>query len=203
MITWQDVPGYFDFQGIYDQAIEEAQPGDTLVEVGTWFGRSALYMAEKIKASGKDLRFYVVDKWHRYHENEHLFAPDATGPHAELIRQHGSPFQVFAYFLEQSGLAEYIRVLRMGSEEASSLFPWGRCRMVFIDGDHAFENCLDDLINWHWAIQDGGIFAGHDYGSWPGVTRAVDAFLKEADEEEGAFEVRGNNWFVRWSSDTA
>jgi len=193
MIAWQDVPGYFDFGDIYDLAVEEAEDGDALVEVGAWFGRSSLYMAQRIKDSGKDLRFYTVDKWHRYHENEHLFAPDATGTHAELIRRHGSPFQVFAHFLEQSGLADYVRVMRMGSAEARPFFDTGSLRMVYIDGDHTAEACREDL-RWDIKVQRGGIFAGHDYcPEWPGVARAVDEVLKP----HFPVEIRGNSWFVR------
>ena len=62
-MTWEDVPGFFDFQAVYDMAVDTAEDVDTLVEVGTLFGKSAVYMAAKIKASGKNLSFYVVDKW--------------------------------------------------------------------------------------------------------------------------------------------
>src|SRR5579863_7602837 len=61
--TWRDIPGFFDFQDIYDQAVAEARDSDTLIEVGTFLGKSAAYMAERIKESGKDLRFFVVDSW--------------------------------------------------------------------------------------------------------------------------------------------
>ena len=38
--TWQDIPGFFDFADIYDQAVDEAKDGDTLIEVGAFLGKS-------------------------------------------------------------------------------------------------------------------------------------------------------------------
>lgn len=63
--------------------------------------------------------------------------------------------------------------------------------MVFIDGDHSYEHCRDDIQTWLCVLKDGGIIAVHDYQkhmfehspdgphpkSWPGVDRAVDENL--------------------------
>ena len=73
--TWQDIPGFFDFQDIYDQAVDEAKDGDTLIEVGAFLGKSAAYMAEQIKLSGKDLRLFVVDSWDENGLREVVDAP--------------------------------------------------------------------------------------------------------------------------------
>lgn len=89
--------------------------------------------------------------------------------------------------------------------------------MVFIDGDHSYEGCRDDILNWLPNIKPGGIIAVHDYKketvfqrtdlppnvphykAWPGVDAAVDEFL--LDEYEVvlhtdtliAFKVADNN----------
>lgn len=63
--------------------------------------------------------------------------------------------------------------------------------MVFIDGDHSYEHCRDDIQIWSRILAEGGIIAVHDYQkdmfdhspdgphpkSWPGVDRAVDENL--------------------------
>jgi hypothetical protein len=48
--------------------------------------------------------------------------------------------------------------------------------LVFIDGDHRYEEVLGDIARAMELLLPGGIVSGHDYGhsSWPGVRRAVD-----------------------------
>jgi hypothetical protein len=60
---YQTVDGWFNFREIYDAAIREAQPGAVMVEVGSWYGRSAGYLAVEIANSGKQIDFYCVDTW--------------------------------------------------------------------------------------------------------------------------------------------
>ena len=51
--------------------------------------------------------------------------------------------------------------------------------LVFIDGDHRYEPCKQDIKRYRPLVRKGGILAGHDYNhrTWPGVARAVDELL--------------------------
>ena len=55
------IPGWFAFDELYNQFVEEAKDGDTFVEVGTWFGKSTNYLVNKIKESKKDIKFTTID----------------------------------------------------------------------------------------------------------------------------------------------
>ena len=55
-----DVPGWFDFEALYEQEVRRVHEG-TFVEVGTYLGRSAAYLAERIKVMYKPIRFFAVD----------------------------------------------------------------------------------------------------------------------------------------------
>jgi hypothetical protein len=50
---------------------------------------------------------------------------------------------------------------------------------VFIDGDHDYEQVIEDIRNAAKIISPGGLLCGHDYKNMPGVTLAVDEFAKE------------------------
>src|SRR5579875_2875650 len=63
MDSYKQVPGWFDFADIYDHIIARARDGAVFVEVGAYLGRSSLYLASRIQASGKRIRVYVVDLW--------------------------------------------------------------------------------------------------------------------------------------------
>ena len=57
MKTHNDLPGWFDFHDIYKMAVDTC-PKDgehTFIEIGTCFGKSAVYMAEEIEKSRKKL----------------------------------------------------------------------------------------------------------------------------------------------------
>ena len=50
---------------------------------------------------------------------------------------------------------------------------------LFIDGDHSYEQCKKDIMNYYHLVKDGGIVAGHNYhkdpnSAHPGVHKAVD-----------------------------
>ena len=47
------IPGWFAFGRTYDLAVANAADGATFVEVGSWKGRSAYYMAAKIPDAEK------------------------------------------------------------------------------------------------------------------------------------------------------
>ncbi len=192
--TWRDIPGFFDFEDIYDQAVGEAKDGDILVEVGSFLGKSAAYMAQRIKESGKDLLFLVVDSWDKGEYAKWWIDvcqnPPAPWPVEEL---YGKPLEnAFWYCMESVG-NPYQKALAMSSVDAARNFKDSSVGFVFIDADHRYESVSADIKAWMPKVKKGGILAGHDYRtrSWPDVTRAV-------DEEFGpTVEHRNNSWLVR------
>ena len=136
--SWQDIPGWFDFQDIYDQAVSEAEDGDTLVEVGSFLGKSAAYMAERIQASGKLLRQISVDPWSdtdyaNWWINCNTPYPSPT-PGDDLIGK--SLWDGFNYATLQAGVWNRIHAMRMKSHVAAPLITDASLFFVFIDADH-------------------------------------------------------------------
>lgn len=79
--------------------------------------------------------------------------------------------------------------MRMYSSEAGKMFSDSSIDVVYIDANHSFGSCSQDLSVWWPLISPGGIFSGHDYidgvfefGTF-GVKSAVDAFAKERNLE--------------------
>jgi hypothetical protein len=54
---------------------------------------------------------------------------------------------------------------------------------VYIDGDHEYEGVKKDIELYYLKVKKGGIIGGHDYNysPWPGVTKAVNEFVKNRD----------------------
>ena len=67
-----------------------------------------------------------------------------------------------------------VKLLRMTSKQASSLFKPGYFDMVFIDADHTYEAVKQDFNLWKPRIRPGGILCGHDYHTYDEVKKAID-----------------------------
>lgn len=59
--------------------------------------------------------------------------------------------------------------------------PQNSLDFVYIDGNHSYEACLQDLKNFFPRVKSGGLVAGHDYGAaGTGVKKAVDEYIVKA-----------------------
>lgn len=157
VLPYQKIPGFFDYQSIYDMAVRSAKDGSHFVELGSFAGRSSAYMAKMIKESGKRITFDCIDHW-----------------------WHGEPnpdrLPVFLRNMRKAGVMDLINPIQMYSEQAMELYWKESLDFIFIDADHTYESVSKDLRGWHPKIKIGGIIAGHDY-NWDSVKKAVDEFF--------------------------
>ncbi|HLZ39398.1 MAG TPA: class I SAM-dependent methyltransferase [Candidatus Sulfotelmatobacter sp.] len=212
---WQTVPGWFDWMDLYDEVALTTPPGSLVVEVGVAFGRSLLYLAQRIKETGKDIQVVAVDRWQPYPEHHFIYQEDAPIVESERVayecaKRHGGVFPAFCYHLYESGLADWVNVVRADSVKAARMFenwaqniydghPTKQPHFVFIDAEHEAQAVDLDLHAW-WDEVKPEWAAGHDYnrGSdihFPGVWKTVDAKFGQENVEW-----RGQTcWVVRRS----
>ena len=200
-MSWREIPGWFDFGPIYDEAVATAPPHSTLVEVGTACGRSIAYLARAALDAGRDdLRIVAIDPWWSCKRWKPDPAPvddrdemGFKGKHRALWERYGDTFGVFCGSMLEHAREELDRVtvLRLVSLEAAALFGPGSCHMVFIDANHEYEGISTDIRAWRPKVTANGIFAGHDHWpvEYPGVVRAC-------HEEFGldGYRVQGTSW---------
>lgn len=193
---WDALPGWFDFDDIYDQAVEEAKDGAGIVEVGVAFGRSIAYLTRKvIDSKKKNVCVYgvdpFVDDWVGHGADAHQ---TWGAEHAEWARGLGGPFNAFCHGMREhaSEELERIAILRTYSAHAVHMFEERSLDLVFIDGDHSYEAVQEDIEVWLPCIRPGGVIAGHDYtANFPGVQRAA----QEAFGDR--IVTRRSSWWVR------
>lgn len=151
-----DIHGWFDFRDFYDYVAQKVGIGGIFVEVGSWKGKSAVYLAHRIEDLGnkEDVSIICVD----------TFLGDGDTGQAE----------VYDEFMENRENAEAgISVMRLTScAAARSKFSVGCLDGVFLDAAHDYESVKADIAAWLPKVKPGGIFAGHDIDS-PGVLQAV------------------------------
>lgn len=117
----------------------------------------------------------------------------AIDPHNWFMEPHKSTEEVAAIFKANTEWRD-IQHIKMFSDDAfkwqnQSLLPhWVSC--VYIDGDHSYGACKQDILNSWPFICDDGFICGHDYGlntsgaiasKQDGVKQAVDEMFGQPD----------------------
>lgn len=191
-MSWQDIPGWFDFGDIYTEALLNAPKNGVLVEVGVAFGKSFAYLLEEAHRQNRDdLSIYGVDLF----LVEDWMARDCgeiTGG-----KKLGESFvDIFESHLEKHVSAEARALIAsihcVGSSIGATFFDDQTVDFVFIDGDHNYEGIKADIPAWLPKVKNGGVIAGHDYAGFEGVRRAV----TEAFGPTG-FVQRGSSWWKK------
>ena len=203
---YKEVPSeWSDFFPIYDEAVATAPPGSILVEVGCFWGKSAIYLAEAAKLANKGLRVYAVDPWSaRPESNPGLFDLNHDGGgHIEPLihaEHHSSLFETFACYVERTRLSpDPLRILRMESLEAAELIMGLQLHFVFLDGDHDYSYVIQELKAWEPMIgTENGFIAGHDWtDEFHGVKEAVTEYAALRPRAGRISLECGRSWVLR------
>lgn len=167
---------WFTYPQLYADVVQYFPSNSHFVEVGTWKGRSAAYMAVEIINSGKSIRFDCVDTWE--------YVPDQVDLPAEL---YTDLYNTFLSNIEP--VKHIINPVRSRSTDAAKLYNNESLDFIFIDAAHDYENVLKDMKAWYPKLKSGGVFAGHDYSWSKEVKKAVHEFFGDRPiiEKEGCW----------------
>lgn len=94
------------------------RPGRRFAQDGVYFGTSSLFLAKRIRRSGKRIRLVCVDTW-AARDAEWLLL-QRRQDREEANRLNGSVFLAFWHHVQERGLANIITPLMMASPEAAS-----------------------------------------------------------------------------------
>jgi predicted O-methyltransferase YrrM len=142
-----------------------AAPGDhpTLVEVGSYFGRSTVVLGSVVRVVCPRAKIFAID------------------PHEGQISADGMLYQVqgtlekFADNIAAAGLSDVVETIVKRSFEVV----WDRpIRLLLIDALHDYANVARDFQQFERWVEPGGYVAFHDYADYfPGVVAFVNEVL--------------------------
>ena len=133
------------------------------LEIGVWRGDNAGYLLQNCNNISK---LYGIDPYLPYQDWNRFITKEDIDPiknaAVENLKMFGDRFEL----IETTATA------------AVNRFKDNSLDFIFIDGNHSFETCHQDLCNYYDKVKPGGIFAGHDY-TLQGVNNALFKFRKE------------------------
>ena len=163
------VQGWGSESEALQKAIDVANP-ESIVEVGTWLGASALFMG-KISSA----HILCVDTF--LASNEILWR---EGNVQNLVQNFNHLYNQFCANITEAKMNKRISVLPMTSSAAAELLAKENVMvdMVYIDAGHRNREVYADLQDW-WPLTKK-VLVGDDYNPvWGGVISAADRFAQE------------------------
>jgi hypothetical protein len=198
--TYEDVPGWIGCaEDIYQLVFKELNDGDSIVEIGTFFGQSTIFMASLIKESGKKIKFDTIDSlWqidadvrrgdHPKSFYDYRFSEQLKDiPIDELIKSH--------YRL--CGVDEYINLMIGDSRWLWKWYEEESLQFVYIDGDHNYEIVKLDVDNWWSRVKVGGYLGGDDIDAYPSVLRAMNELIERENIPNHNIQIFPNSFLIR------
>jgi predicted O-methyltransferase YrrM len=150
-----------------------ARGKQTIVEVGTWLGHSALAMAGT--CAGK---VYCVDHWRG--------SASGTG-------EVDDPLTFYESFLDHMRMADHgDRIVPLYGESVriAHLFDHKLIDLLYIDGDHRRSAVVSDIETWSPHVIPGGLICGDDFGE-------VQAAVYDCFEPVQVAVINGRLWKVQ------
>ena len=185
---YKDIHGWFTFPQFYSTIAEKFQPAVQdryhIVEVGTWLGQSAAYLAVELINNGNshNVIFDCVDTWEG--SSEHLNKDGLLEFDWNIPSEFGLPIlkekclmttdELYNKFLSNiEPVRHIVNPIKMKSVDAAKLYEDSSLDLVFIDAGHSFDDVVADIKAWLPKVRPYGFIAGHDYSWDDEVKRAV------------------------------
>lgn len=189
----EDTQGWNGGHSFFRTLIDDIKPL-LIVEVGTWKGQSAINMGRHILHKQMDTKIICIDTWLGAIE---FWDSHSKTPERNLLQKNGYP-QVYYQFLSNvvhNGLQDIILPFPNTSDNgfrylsAKGLLP----DLIYIDASHEEEDVYRDVKNYLSVLKSGGVIFGDDFGSWKGVTDAMNRIKQDLNLN---YEVIDNNFWV-------
>lgn len=145
---------------LYDAA-RTAAPGQRIVEIGSFRGRSMIVLAS---AAAPGVELVAIDP----HAGNDRGPQEIEGYAAEAEDDHA----VFNRNLAEAGVADRVRHVRAFSDAALIDVP-GAVQVLYVDGAHRYAPARADIRDWGARVEPGGTMLIHDSFSSVGVTLAI------------------------------
>lgn len=167
-LKYHNIPGWFNYIDSYAQLASNLPDGSTIIEIGSFMGRSTSFLATAFwNANKENVKIYCIDTWEGSGK-EHA--------HLDLSTMYDIFKENLKFFIGRN----MVIPLRGRSDNQDFLdkFEDGSVDAVSVDGAHTYDEVKDDVKNWWPKLKPDGVMIGDDY-NWESVNKAVGDAFKE------------------------
>jgi hypothetical protein len=178
-LTWNDIPGWFEWRSAQEEAADQFPEGSRFVEVGNYLGRSLCSLGEVVGRTGKRITLIGVDSC----RGSGAEGPAGRDYHGAAVAEGGG---TLAGSLHKNiiacGYEASISLIVADSVTAATFFADGSIDWVHLDARHDSPHVKADIAAWLPKVRRGGWLSGDDYDAekWPEVVAAVNEMLPRA-----------------------
>ena len=167
---------------LYEEIISVKKP-DIILELGSWYGASAISMGRIIKEKGLHTKIICVDTWLGsfefigWHDSDHNRA---------LIPSYGFPNAYYQFLSNvcRNNLQDVIIPLPNTIKHSCKWLQKHNIQVdvIYIDGDNGASSIYEDIKNSWPLLKDGGIMFGDDFKN-PGIKSNILSALTKISNE--------------------
>lgn len=148
----------------------------SIIEIGRFKGFSTLSLASALK--------FIDIGWQE--PAQHKQRPDINYEKLEkpqtrkLFSIDPFPTQEARNLINEAQLNQYVEFIDRPSETVTVQ---GQADLIFIDGDHSYEGCKRDVLQYTPYLRAGGYFILHDYFGWYDAQKQNNSPVKKVIDE--------------------
>lgn len=135
---------------------------DVIVEIGSWKGKSTIWLGKGSKAGNK-VKIFAID-------------PHEGASACKEINGNFRTFEEFKKNIKNAEINDVVTAIVKTSEEAAKNFN-DSVELIFIDGAHKYKLVKLDFELWYQKLKYGGIMAFHDTIGWSGPKKVVEEYI--------------------------
>lgn len=143
----------------FEKIYEEIKPS-VCVELGVFYGLSAIAQGVLIKEFGLDCKLYAVDAWSKTASTEGSNSQENNEWWAKL--DHTKAFNSFSKHIKDFGLENIVIPIVGKSQDVSHMIP-DSIDILHADGNHAFEIVSKEIEIYAPQITNGGYWIADDF----------------------------------------
>ena len=171
----EDLQGWASEAPVFLEVIEKLKP-KTIIEVGSWKGRSAIHMTQLalLHCDARELEVVCVDTW--LGSVEHWV--DNIDFKNFMRNGRSRLYEQFLSNVVHKGLQNNITPFPIDSINAYEV-----CAklgivadLIYIDAGHDYTSVCNDLFNWSSILREGGYLIGDDWFHQPIKKAAYETF---------------------------
>jgi len=147
---YQNIPGWFSYDYVYKDMVEQADDDSLFVEIGSYKGKSAAYMTVEIANSGKNIKFECIDPM------------ELMGHYLAIPQEEKDGYSAEDFHKRLESVKDYYHLNQMTSAKAVELYEDGSIDFLLIDGDHSYECVKEDITLFLPKMRSGGLIVGDD-----------------------------------------